>query len=65
MGGTIIEPRAGKIPFSAIDCYARRYAIDGSAFDRLCMVIAVCDAEFLEIEAERARERAVARAAAS
>ena len=63
MGGTIIEPRAGKIPFISIDCYAKRYGIDGGAFDLLCMVIVGCDAEFLEIEAERAKERAAARAA--
>lgn len=61
MGGTIIEPRPGRIPFSAIDGYARRYGIEGSTFDVLVSVIDACDAEFLAVDAERARERAARR----
>ena len=61
MGATIIEPRAGRIPFSAVDGYARRYVIRGSAFDTFTALIAACDDEYLKIDAERAKERAAAR----
>jgi len=61
MGATIIEPRAGRIPFSAIDAYARRYGVEGSEFDTLEALVGACDAEFMAIEAERARERAAQR----
>lgn len=60
-GATIIEPRAGRIPFAAIDGYARRYGIVGSAFDMLVELLGKLDDAFLEWEGARARERAAAR----
>ena len=61
MGATVIEPRAGRIPFSAIDRYARRYGVEGSAFDTFAAIVSAVDNEFMAIEAERAKERAQAR----
>lgn len=61
MGATIIEPRAGRIPFVATDGYARRFGIAGSAFDMLVSLIDKLDDEFMKWEAEKARERAAAR----
>lgn len=58
MGGMIIEPRAGRIPFSAIDAYATRYGIEGEAFDLLLRLVTECDGEYLAVEAERAKARA-------
>lgn len=59
MGGVgLVEPRPGRIPFSAIDRYAQRYGIEGSGFDLMCELIEVVDREFLAIEGERAKERA-------
>lgn len=60
-GATLIEPRPGRIPFGAIDRYARRFGIDGSAFDLLLRFVDVLDDEFLAWESERARQRAAAR----
>jgi hypothetical protein len=61
MGATIIEPRPGPIPFSAIDRYARRYDISGSAFDLLVRLVALIDLEYRAIDAEQAKERAARR----
>jgi len=60
-GATLIEPRPGRIPFAAIDQYARRFGIAGSAFDLMLELIGRLDGAFLEWEAERAKERAAAR----
>lgn len=57
MGGMVISPRPGRIPFIAIDRYAERYEIAGSAFDLLVTLIGKLDAEFVKWEANRARER--------
>lgn len=59
-GATIIEPRPGRIPFSAIDRYADRYEIDGEAFDLLVELVSRLDSEFMKWDAEKARERATA-----
>lgn len=58
MGGTMIEPRAGRIPFLAVDAYARRYGIEGGGFDLLLGLIEPMDREYLAWDAERASERA-------
>lgn len=57
MGATIIESMPGRIPFSAIDCYARRFGIAGEAFDRLLLLVSEIDREYLNAAAERTRER--------
>jgi hypothetical protein len=57
MGATIIEPIPGRIPFSAIDVYARRFDIGGEAFDQLLSLVGALDQEYLAIAAERSRER--------
>lgn len=37
----------GRIPFTSIDCYARRYGIDdGDAFQRMHRLIVAMDTEF-------------------
>lgn len=53
----IVEPRPGRIPFAAIDCYARRYEIEGSTFDLLLALVDRIDSEYLKWEAGRARDR--------
>lgn len=58
MGATIIEPRAGRIPFSAIDGYAKRYGIEGADFDVMLSLVEACDTEYLAVQAEQAKERA-------
>jgi hypothetical protein len=63
MGAVLIEPRPGRIPFSAIDRYARRYGIMGSEFDLFLGIIEAVDKEYLAIEAEKAEERAAQRRA--
>lgn len=45
------------ISFVAIDAYARRYGIDGEAFDRFVSLINAVDDEWLGWKAERAKER--------
>lgn len=60
-GATIIEPRPGRIPFSAIDRYARRFGIAGSAFDLMLALLDKLDSEFMAWEGEVARARAAAR----
>lgn len=50
-------PQPGRIPFGAIDRYARRYGIEGEAFDRLVTLIDPMDREYLAWEAEQTRER--------
>lgn len=45
------------IPFTAIDTYARRYAIDGSAFDALLRFVSVIDFAYLDIRAEERRQQ--------
>jgi hypothetical protein len=57
-GATIIEPRPGRIPFSAIDRYAERYEIEGEAFDLLVDLVNRLDSAFMKWDAEKARERA-------
>jgi hypothetical protein len=57
MGATIIEPIPGRIPFQAIDCYARRFDIAGEAFDLLFMLVGELDREYLDFAAERSRAR--------
>ncbi len=57
MGAVMITPRAGRIPFAAIDGYARRFGIDGAGFDLLIDLVGKLDAEFMKWEAEKARER--------
>lgn len=61
MGAIVIEPRPGRIPFGALDRYARRFGIVGSAFDLLAELVGRLDHEFLAWDAERARQRAAAR----
>lgn len=56
MGVMVIEPRPGRIPFSAIDGYARRYRIAGAGFDLLSLLIEKLDDAFLAFDAERAKE---------
>jgi hypothetical protein len=58
MGSTVIEPRPGRIPFTAIDTYARRYELDGESFDLFLGLLEPLDREFLDWERERAAERA-------
>jgi hypothetical protein len=48
MGGLTVRPIAGRIPFSAIDLYARRYGIAGTDFEALLRLIGEMDAEYLE-----------------
>ena len=57
MGATIIEPIPGRIPFSAVDGYAHRFGIYGSAFDHLLYLVGELDQEYLAISAERSRDR--------
>lgn len=47
----------GFIPFTAIDCYARRYDVTGLDFDDLCSVITAMDTVYLE-EKEKKRPQA-------
>lgn len=58
MGAVMITPRPGRIPFSAVDRYARRYRIAGEAFDLLLKLLGKMDAEFMRWDAEQARARA-------
>ncbi len=53
VGGSV-----GPIPWVAIDCYARRYGIDGEEFERLTEVVAAMDSAFISkaIEMRAARE---------
>jgi hypothetical protein len=57
MGVTIIESMPGRIPFTAIDSYARRFGIVGEAFDHLLFFIGELDQEYLSFMAEKSRER--------
>jgi hypothetical protein len=57
MGATIIEPIPRKIPYTAISAYARDFEIGGEWFDMLVKLIRQIDEEYLEISAERSRER--------
>lgn len=47
------------IAFVAIDAYARRYGIEGEAFDRFIGLINAIDDEWLSWKAERAKEQGV------
>lgn len=45
---------AGRIPFTAIDRWARRFGVDDpDAFDRLMTFVGALDATFLKLAAER------------
>jgi len=57
MGGTVIESVPRRIPFAAIDAFARRFEISGEAFDRLLTLVGILDREYLQIESERSRQR--------
>lgn len=37
----------GRIPFTAIDCYARRFDISNEGFHRFCTLIRVLDSEYV------------------
>ena len=41
------------ITFSALDAYARRYSIEGEAFDRFLSFMQQIDAEWMALENER------------
>jgi hypothetical protein len=58
MGATVIEPRPAPIPFSAIDAYAKRYGVQGCAFDTLLQLVTALDRAYREWEGEQAQERA-------
>lgn len=58
MGATIIEPRPAPIPFAAIDAYAKRYGVQGQAFDILLQLVTALDRAYREWEDEQAQERA-------
>lgn len=45
------------IGFVAIDAYARRYGIDGDAFDRFMRLVNAIDDEWLGWKAERAKDK--------
>ncbi|RUM97916.1 hypothetical protein EET67_09890 [Pseudaminobacter arsenicus] len=45
------------ISFLAIDAYARRYCIEGEAFDRFLTFMTAIDAEWLQFVAEEAKKR--------
>lgn len=57
MGAMAILPTPARIPFSAVDRYARRYGIAGAAFDLLLALITKLDEAYLAWDGERQRER--------
>jgi hypothetical protein len=54
---TTDRPQSGlavhPIPFAAIDAYARRYGIQGEAFDALVNAVRAADQVFMAVMAER------------
>lgn len=44
------------ISFMALDAYARRYSIEGEAFDRFLTFMSALDDEWLEYQAKKAKE---------
>lgn len=46
------------ITFAAMDTYARRYGIEGEAFDRLLRFVSVIDFAYLEIQRKAAEKPA-------
>jgi hypothetical protein len=53
-GGGVIELVPGRIPFVAIDAFARRMRINGEEFDRLIRLMSELDSEFIAVWEERA-----------
>lgn len=60
MGAMLIQSAPGRIPFSALDRYARRFGIGGDAFDLLVALIEPLDLEYLDWDRERRAEAASA-----
>jgi hypothetical protein len=48
----VSRTREMKIPFRAINDYAKRFGIEGSEFDEFLYLIGVMDAEYLAVMAE-------------
>lgn len=59
------EARPGRIPFAAIDRYAKRFGIEGEAFDLMLALFTPLDETYLAWEREQAEERARARQSGS
>jgi hypothetical protein len=64
MGGTVIQPRPGRIPFAAVDRYAKRFGVRGEAFDMFLSLVDAIDREYIAWETERFKQQ-TAKAAAS
>ena len=57
MGGVILPPRPGRIPFTSVNAYADRYEIEGQAFDTFVILIEAMDREYVAWEIQRVKEQ--------
>lgn len=55
MGG-FDRPQPRRIPFAAVDAYARRFCVAGEAFDTFHRLIGAMDAAWLETHAKVTRQ---------